>query len=275
MFFSNSIGRLFALDAGTGALLWSTQLGDSLTRWEMTSPTVVGDTVYAGGIPAMSALHAQTGAILWQQVGASGPAADFVPSIYSAPAVQGDAVVFTTRGGIFAWNRHTGAPLWGETGQHRSAAITGNLVYTLRGPFGSQTLRAYDLATGSVTYQAAFAQSEGTSAPAITPTRVIAAHGGNAPAVPAALLQGWLPTLGQDLDWNFEVGPAIACSRPYQRVDELHHLDAGGRGQRSPTSAPTTAVSTRSTSRTAPSSGGTTSGCRCAPHRPSQATCSS
>jgi len=218
VFFSNSIGRLFALNSTDGALLWSTQLGDSLTRWEMTSPTVVGDTVYAGGIPAMSALNAQTGAILWQKVGATGADADFVPSVYSAPAVQGDAVVFTTRGGIFAWNRHTGAPLWTETGQHRSAGITGNLVYTLRGPFGSQTLRAYNLANGAVTHQAAFAQSEGTSAPAITATRIITVHGGNAPVFPTALFQGWLPTLGQELMWNFTVGPAIASSRPYQRT---------------------------------------------------------
>ena len=217
VFFSNSIGRLFALNSTTGALLWSTQLGDSLTRWEMTSPTVVGDTVYAGGIPAMSALDAQTGAILWQKVGASGFAADFVPAVYTAPAVQGNAVVFTTKGGIFAWNRHTGSTLWQDSGQHRSAAITGNLVYTLRGPFGSQTLRAYDLANGTVTHQAAFSQSEGTSAPALAPTRVIAAHGGNAPAFPVALLQGWHLTLAQDLDWNFAVGAAIASSRPYQR----------------------------------------------------------
>jgi outer membrane protein assembly factor BamB len=221
VFFSNSIGTLFALQAASGQLIWTAQLGDSLTRWEMTSPTVVGDTVYAGGIPAMSALHAATGQLIWQQVGEAGTSADFVPAIYSAPAVSGDVVVFTTRGGIFVFNRHTGSPMWQFTGnsqQHRSAAITGNLVYTCGGPFANQRLKAYDLLTGATTYLADFRQSESTSAPAVTSTRIITAHGGNPQGgVAHALLQGWGTTLASDYIWEYQVDPPIACSRPYER----------------------------------------------------------
>jgi outer membrane protein assembly factor BamB len=221
VYFSNSIGTLFALNAANGNLVWSTQLGDSLTRWEMTSPTVVGDTVYAGGISVMSALNATTGAVLWQQVGEAGSLSDFIPSIYSAPAVKDDIVVFTTRGGIFAFNRHTGAPAWQFTGtsqQHRSAGITGNLVYSVGGPFGNQKLKAYDLTTGGTIYSATFTQNEATSAPAVTPNnRIITVHGGN-PEGTVAIFEGFLPTLGTDLMWTFFPAAPIACSRPYQRT---------------------------------------------------------
>ncbi len=222
VFFSNSIGTVFALDAVSGSLIWQAQLGDSLTRWEMTSPTVVGDKVYAGGLPAMSCLDAATGAVLWQRVGDGSQAADFIPSIYSAPAVSGNTVVFTTRAGIYAYDRISGAPLWQYTGsahQHRSAAIVNGLVYTEGGVFGAQRLKAYDLATGQVVYSANYTQSESTAGPAVTPTHIIAVHGGNSQTGPAnGLLQGWLPTLGLNLLWNFEVNPPIASSRPYQRI---------------------------------------------------------
>ena len=217
VFFSNSIGTLFALNANSGNLIWTAQLGDSLTRWEMTSPTVVGDTVYAGGIPAMSAVNAVTGGIIWQRSADSSNTADFIPAIYSAPAVQDDIVVFTTKAGIFAFNRHTGSTAWEIGGQHRSAGITGNLVYTLGGPFGSQRLKAYGLVSGDTIYTAAFPQSEATAAAAIAPSRIIAVNGGN-PEGAVGLLQGWSHALADELHWNFAVGGPIACSRPYQRT---------------------------------------------------------
>lgn len=221
VFFSNSIGTVFALDAASGALLWSTQLGDSLTRWEMTSPTVWGGRVYVGGLPAMSALDPVNGGILWQQVGESGPSADFIPAIYSAPAVNDTAAVFTSKGGIFAFDPVSGTALWQYTGGsklHRSAVISGSDVYSAGGVFGSQRLLAYNLATGDTTHLAQYSQSDATSAPVVAPNRVIVAHGGNAQTgFPNGLLQGWSPNLDFDLIWTFEVGPPISSSRPYQR----------------------------------------------------------
>src|SRR4029453_1633702 len=110
-------------------------------------------------------------------------------------------------------------PAWELGGQHRSAAITGNLVYTLGGPFGAQRLKAYDLLTGTTTYSADFPQSESTAGPAVTPTRIIAPHGGNSDTgVFLGTMQGWGPTLGPDLQWLYEVDAPVACSRPYQRI---------------------------------------------------------
>lgn len=222
IFFSTSIGKLFALDAATGGILWQAQLGDSLTRWEMTSPTVFAGKVYAGGIPAMSCFDAATGDSLWRYVGQAGPEADFIPSIYSAPAVSGEIAVFTTRAGIFAFDRNSGALLWSASGQHRSAAIANDLVYTEGGPFGSQLLKAYALTTGAVVHSADYPQSESTAGPVATPTRIIAVHGGNCTPdncfYPHGLLQGWQHDLGPNLHWNFEVGDPIASSRPYQRI---------------------------------------------------------
>ncbi len=220
VFFTTSIGKLFALDAATGGILWRAQLGDSLTRWEMTSPTVFAGKVYTGGLPAMSCYNAATGDSLWRYVGASGPDVDFIPSIYSAPAVSGETVVFTTRGGIFAFDRNTGALRWRASGQHRSAAITNNLVYTAGNAFSSQKLKAYDLLTGQLVYESPlYSQSESTAGPVLTAqNRILAVHGGNAPGVPRGKLESWLPTLGFDLMAEFYVGDPITSSRPYQRI---------------------------------------------------------
>jgi outer membrane protein assembly factor BamB len=222
VFFTNSIGTLFALDAASGALLWDTQLGDSLTRWEMTSPVVHSGIVYAGGLPAMSAVDATNGDILWQEVAEVGAAADFIPAIYSAPAVNDTAVVFTTKGGIFAFDPVSGAPLWQYTGGsklHRSAAILNGLAYSAGGVFGNQRLIAYNLATGDTTYIAQYGLSDATSAPVVAPNRVIVAHGGDSPGgFPNGLMEGWSPTLDFDLEWLFDVGSPISSSRAYQRA---------------------------------------------------------
>jgi outer membrane protein assembly factor BamB len=220
VFFTNSIGTLFALDAVTGGLLWTSQLGDSLTRWEMTSPVVQSGIVYVGGLPAMSAVDAVDGDILWQEVGETGIGADFIPAIYSAPAVNETAAVFTNKGGIFAFEPVSGDPLWSYVGGsklHRSAAISDGLVYSAGGAFGSQFVIAYNLATGDTTYIGQYGLSDATSAPAIAPDRVFVAHGGNIPSFPNGLMEGWGPTLGEDLEWTFEVGPPISSSRAYQR----------------------------------------------------------
>ncbi len=223
VFFTNSIGTVFALDAATGAQLWTAQLGDSTTRWEMTSPTASGNLVFVGGTPAMTALDAATGGVVWQYVGDASPVADFIPSIYSAPAVSGDTVVFTANRGIYAFDRNTGALRWSYVGgahQHRSAAIVGDIVYTAGGGFASQRLKAYDLTTGQLLYSGTYGQTESTAGVVVTPSRVVAVHGGNSQSTPPtpAYLQGWLPTFGTNLIWNFAVGAPIASSRPYQRV---------------------------------------------------------
>jgi len=223
VFFTNSIGTLFALDAVTGGLLWTTQLGDSLTRWEMTSPIVQSGTVYIGGLPSMSAVDAVDGDIIWQRVGESGVGADFIPAIYSAPALSPTAVVFTSKGGIFAFEPVSGTPLWqhvGGSNLHRSAAISDGLVYSAGGFFGSQFVIAYNLATGDTTHIGQYGLSDATSAPGVAPDRIFVAHGGNAPpfgTFPNGLMEAWGPTLVDDLEWTFEVGPPISSSRAYQR----------------------------------------------------------
>jgi outer membrane protein assembly factor BamB len=219
VYFTTSIGKLFALDAATGSLLWRAQLGDSLTRWEMTSPTVFAGKVYAGGIPAMSCYNAATGDSLWRYVGHTGPDADFIPSVYSAPAVSGETVVFTTRGGIFAFDRNTGALRWQVSGQHRSAAIVNDLVYTEGRAFGSQKIKAYALLTGQLVYESTYSQGESTAGPVVSANRILAVHGGNADGgVPRGKVESWLPTLGTELVAELYVGDPITSSRPYQRI---------------------------------------------------------
>jgi hypothetical protein len=92
------------------------------------------------------------------------------------------------------------------------------LVYTEGSSFGSQKLKAYDLATGQLVYESLYTLSESTAGPVMSLDLIIAVNGGNSPGLPLGLLQGWQPDLGTNLLWNYEVDPPITSSRPYQRI---------------------------------------------------------
>jgi outer membrane protein assembly factor BamB len=94
---------LYALDAASTTLVWSYQLGGGLDG----APVVSNGTVYAsaGGVNAVYALSASTGALLWQSP----------VSVGGAPSqpVLGNGAVFVTAGGLLlALNAGTGAQLW-------------------------------------------------------------------------------------------------------------------------------------------------------------------
>ncbi|MFH1646175.1 MAG: PQQ-binding-like beta-propeller repeat protein [Chloroflexota bacterium] len=95
-------GRLYALDAATGAKLWEFPTGS----WVESSPAVVSGVVYFGSNDGhLYALDAATGARLW----------DF-PARYavrSSPAVADGAVYFGADDWrIYALDAATGAELW-------------------------------------------------------------------------------------------------------------------------------------------------------------------
>jgi outer membrane protein assembly factor BamB len=62
VFVTHTDGRLSALDAGTGALLWSVATGTSELR---AAPMAVGGTVFVGATYALQARDAATGTLLW------------------------------------------------------------------------------------------------------------------------------------------------------------------------------------------------------------------
>ena len=96
--------KLYALNASTGALLWSysTDAGDS-------SPAVANGVVYIGSADGyVHALNASTGVQLWRY--------NADAEVYTAPAVSNGVVyVGSLRGTIYALNASTGAKVWSYT----------------------------------------------------------------------------------------------------------------------------------------------------------------
>ena len=101
VYFGSDDGNVYALNASTGAKLWSYN-----AYWNVaSSPAVANGVVYVGCALNLCALDASTGALLWSyNIG-------FVPS---SPAVANGVVYIGSGndGNVYALNASTGALLW-------------------------------------------------------------------------------------------------------------------------------------------------------------------
>ncbi len=128
-------GTYHALNASSGATLWSFQTGGD---FRTSSPAVVNGVVYVGGggDDNVYALNASTGAKLWSFTTGS--------EVYSSSAVANGVVYVGSYGGnMYALNASTGALVWKyTTGSvvHSSPAVANGVVY-----FGSGDSNVYAL----------------------------------------------------------------------------------------------------------------------------------
>jgi outer membrane protein assembly factor BamB len=183
-------GRIFAVDETTGALRWSLTSGTLLplnTRpaggWDIfvSSPTVVGDTVFIGSPDGnLYALQLASGNQIWKA--ATGG------RLRATPSVSNDLVVVGSwNGRVYAFDRRTGAERWvhrteGDTLDSRkfgydrraiqsSAAIVDGSVF-----LGSRDdgVYALDLATGARKWRVSHGGSWVIGSPAAGDGRVYA-----------------------------------------------------------------------------------------------------
>jgi outer membrane protein assembly factor BamB len=121
VYFGSSDGNVYALNAGTGAKLWSYATGSGV----YSSPVVVNGVVYIGSYDyKVYALSAGTGAKLWSYTTGN--------EVYSSPAVANGVVyVGSFDGNVYALNANTGAKLWSySVGQvYSSPAVANGVVY--------------------------------------------------------------------------------------------------------------------------------------------------
>ncbi len=127
--------NLYAIDAGSGALLWN--FTDFDNNWVSSTPAVADGTVYIGGYRNKAyALDAMTGALVWNYT---------VPSRYttridvsSSPAVaNGIVYIGNFDGNLYAINAATGTLVWnytmnnypGDPGVYSSPAVANGIVY--------------------------------------------------------------------------------------------------------------------------------------------------
>ena len=103
VYISSSDGKMYALDASTGHVLWTTPTG---SYYLGSGPTVGNGKVYIGSFDHMLyAFDARTGAMLW-----SAPTGDRIGS--SPTLVNGVIYIGSDDGKVYAFNASTGANLW-------------------------------------------------------------------------------------------------------------------------------------------------------------------
>jgi outer membrane protein assembly factor BamB len=112
-------GSVYALNASSGAVLWSFATG----AFVASSPAVVNGVVYVGALARFGdggmfyALNASTGAQLWSFVTDN-------PVTSSPAVVNGVVYVGSSNGNVYALNASTGAQLWSfVTGNTASAYV--------------------------------------------------------------------------------------------------------------------------------------------------------
>jgi outer membrane protein assembly factor BamB len=154
---------LFAFDAKTGAQLWSSSIVDGTS-----SPAVVGGVVYCSG-RVLAALNATTGAVLWS-ASPGGP----LSILGDSPAVAKGTVYIgasvpgqhgSSSGVLYALKARTGKIIWSApvaSGITSSPAVANGVVYV-----GSDdgTLYAFNAKTGAEL--AAVAGVAGQSSPTV------------------------------------------------------------------------------------------------------------
>jgi outer membrane protein assembly factor BamB len=127
VYFGSIDTNFYALNAGTGALLWSTSGG---IYFFSSSPAVANGVVYVGayrgsGLGRLYALNASTGALLWKYTTGA--------EVYSSPAVTNGVVYFgSDDGNLYALNAGTGTLLWNYSTGYKidsSPAVANGVVY--------------------------------------------------------------------------------------------------------------------------------------------------
>jgi outer membrane protein assembly factor BamB len=205
IYFGGDDGTTYALNASTGAKLWSTIIGAPV----QTSPAVANGVVYVASVganlisPYVFALNADTGTVLWSYM--------TTEDVLSSPTVV-SGVVYTTCGGnglstVCALNANTGALLWNNAtpgGLLSSPAVANGVVYV-----GSANGNVYALnASTGATVWSYFTGNTVNSSPAVANEVVyIGSENGNVDALNASTgAKLWSYATGDYVDSS----PAVA-----------------------------------------------------------------
>jgi len=181
VYFGSLDRHLYALNASTGARLWSY---DTEKQVE-SSPALANGVVYfgtqntstTGG--SLYALNASTGALLWSFLTGS--------SVISSPAIANGEVYFgSDDGNVYALDGTTGGKLWSySTGNYPdgSPAVANGVVYMTNTDYSSTTnignLYALDAATGALLWS--YPIGNANSSPALVNGTVYVRGGHNGP----------------------------------------------------------------------------------------------
>ncbi|WP_076072619.1 PQQ-like beta-propeller repeat protein [Sphingomonas montana] len=150
-----------AIDAATGAVVWSTRLTDPAGNEGSLfggGVSAEGDRVYAtNGVGDAAALEAATGKVVWKKR-PGGP-------LRGAPTISnGNVYVVSQDNQLFALNGTTGDTIWNESGTLEAAGVFGVAAPaaaqgTVVAGFSSGELTAYRYENGRAVWQDALART--------------------------------------------------------------------------------------------------------------------
>jgi putative pyrroloquinoline-quinone binding quinoprotein/putative pyrroloquinoline-quinone-binding quinoprotein len=150
---------LYALNASTGALMWSYPIHNAGFGELWSGPVVANGVVYVGSIDGtFYALNASVGSLLWSY--STGD------TIFANPAFANGVVYVSSQNGeFFALDGSTGSTLWRYTADPlgtTSPAVANGVVYVA---WGQNNVSALDASTGAVLWQ--YATASDGSAPSV------------------------------------------------------------------------------------------------------------
>ncbi len=164
-YFGSDSGYLFAVNARTGAPLWSQPNG----TYDNTSPAISGDVVYMVGTNMLRARNRFTGALLWASPMPKGPFSLSSPVVVTphqgwwrhGPQPHG-VVYIGGDDGLYAFDAQTGTQLWKfatPAGVGSSPAVDHGLVFASTGATvyaidATTHLAKWSFVTGGTTFLA-------------------------------------------------------------------------------------------------------------------------
>jgi outer membrane protein assembly factor BamB len=208
VYIMNLAARLVALDAETGAVQWSHDLGDPSVRWNLGVPVVHHGRVYAGSAMSVHAF-ASDGASLWSTALApedwaaswAGLTADGATVVIAATNDHLALAALEAPDGTVRW-RHGQRDIAGVSA---TPVIAGNRTLVARAP---GWLAAYDLADGTKAWEVPLDDAWPVALALSGSRAIVRSSSGRVTAHDVD---------GGALVWECGVGPGVRAARPYSR----------------------------------------------------------
>ena len=179
LFLVTATGLVQGLTAASGELQWSYELGDASQLWVYTTPLVVRDRVYIGANSHFVALYQETGDVVWRRD-------DLVPGDFppctDSPSACGEYIAM----GFYGQSRNltvldaaTGRTVWAKAeGKaydiYSTPVIDGDgTIYAV----SANAIRAYNLETGALEWEAPFMLNRVRATPALAEGRLFVCTG--------------------------------------------------------------------------------------------------
>ena len=195
--------NVYAVDSGTGALLWTYNTGSKVQSY----PTVFNNVLYVGSGQSVYALDAKAGTLLWKYDTSA-------PIWTGATVADGRVYIGSNDGGgytIYALDAKTGALRWQRTpGNTGTPTVVNGVVY-----FGSPTgdLYALNAVSGAVVWHASLGGGLSSDAVVVVNNVVYVSAGAlfALNALTGAVLWTAQPQFGDD----FQSSPVVGAGAVY------------------------------------------------------------